>query len=59
METVDWRPRKLRFKQREKTLQRRVLVVAAVIQYGRRTGKKVYYVVFAFLGQKKYIPFLN
>ena len=30
METVDWRPRKLRFQQREKSLRGRVLVVTAV-----------------------------
>ena len=30
METVDWRPRKLRFKQTKKTLLRRVLVVSPV-----------------------------
>ena len=32
METVDWRPRKLRFQQRGKTLLGRVLVVTAVKQ---------------------------
>ena len=32
METVDWRPRKLRFQKREKTPLGRVLVVTAVKQ---------------------------
>ena len=37
METVDWRPRKLRFQQREKTLWRRVLVVTDVTNQKSRT----------------------
>ena len=39
METVDWRPRKLRFQQREKTPLGRVLVVTAVKQNQRQTRK--------------------
>ena len=36
METVDWRPRKLRFQQREKSLGGRVLLVTAVIRPGKK-----------------------
>ena len=52
METVGWRPRKLRLQQREKNLWGRVLVVTAVTFY--RLSKNLFFTQYipAFLEEK-------